>query len=79
MSAPGEPHFERLVTLGASLVFPGEDKACPGQASGLTQRRGFLLFLAEEFANPYGALFLSRSYCSKIASTSARDIATPRR
>jgi hypothetical protein len=49
VSAPGEANLERLVTLGAALLFPGEDKTRHGQASCLTQRRGFLLFLAEEF------------------------------
>jgi hypothetical protein len=73
----GEQNLERFAALPASVILPGEGKPWNGQGSFRAKGCRLLSLLKQEFANRYGALFLSRSYFSKIASTSSREIDTP--
>ena len=70
-------NLEWLAALVAAFVFPAERELYLGQVTFLTECRSLLSLLAQSFVNRYGALFLSRSYRSKIASTTSREIGTP--
>jgi hypothetical protein len=69
--------LERFATLAATVILPGEGKTGDGQTTFSADRRRLLSLLVQGIVNSYRALFLSRSYVWKMASTSSRDIDTP--
>ena len=78
-SPPRQPQTQRISTDGAgiSIVCPTEGELRCREDPLRAHISGFLLFLHENLMNDYGPLFLSRSYVSKIASTTGREIDTP--
>ena len=80
VSPPREPQTQRIRTDGAGILI-----ICPGKGEPRCWvdplhahiSSPFLLLPEENIMNGYGPLFLSRSYVSKIASTTGREIDTP--
>lgn len=76
---PGEPKTKSAAAGWANRVTvrPVEVEPRYWKYTFPRDRSGLLLLLLQNVAGGYGALFLSRSYLSKIASTTAREIGTP--
>jgi len=78
-SPPREPQTQRITTDGAGIliIWPGECEPRCREDPLYAHISSLLLLLRENIMNGYGPLFLSRSYVSKIASTTGREIDTP--
>jgi len=79
VSPAREPDPQRFATLPTTFRFPGKRQPRSQQGPFPPNRCYLLSLLIQQLADGYRALFLSRSYLSKMASNSSRDIDTPLR
>jgi hypothetical protein len=79
VSPSRESQTQRATTgrAGILTIGPGERDPRCREDTLRAHISGLLLLLLENIMNGYGPLFLSRSYASKIASTTCREIDTP--
>ena len=79
VSLPRELQIQRIPTDGAGIlsIWPGKSESRCRENSLPAYIRSLFLLLPQDIMNGYGPLFLSRSYISKMTSTTGREIDIP--